>query len=139
MIAASSRGGDVRISTGSLSLRNGAQIDASTNGSGDSGSVIIEARDRIDLNNSIVFSRSGGDFGNGRVILASGRGGDVRISTSSLSVRNGAQLNASTFGRGNAGSVLIEARDRVEFQEVTVLSSRVVPTVVQVDSLVMDK
>ena len=39
---------------------------------------------------SVAASSSGSSFGNGQVIMASGRGGDVRISTGTLSVRYGA-------------------------------------------------
>ena len=118
VIRANGRGGDVQISTGSLTVRDGAKLDASTFGRGNAGNVMIEARDHVLFEDSgtDAFSRSGGISGNGQVIAASGKGGDVRISTDSLTVRNGAKLDASTFGRGNAGNVVIEARDRVLFE-----------------------
>ncbi|NJR64847.1 MAG: filamentous hemagglutinin N-terminal domain-containing protein, partial [Leptolyngbyaceae cyanobacterium CRU_2_3] len=116
VIQASGRGGDIRISTGSLSLRNGAQLYASTDGNGNAGNVMINARDRVEFDQqSAAFSRVGGLSANGAVVRASGRGGDVRITTGSLFVHNGSQLDASTNGSGNAGSVMIDARDRVEF------------------------
>ena len=118
VIVASGRGGDVHISTGTLSVRNGAQLDASTFGRGNAGSVIIEARDRVEFegSGSGAFSRSGILSSNGQVVAASGRTGDVRISTGSLSARNGAELVSNTNGTGSAGSVIINARDRVEFR-----------------------
>jgi filamentous hemagglutinin family protein len=100
-------GGDIRISTNNLSLTNGAQLSASTGGQGDAGNIIINARDRISLDTGTVLSRVGQD--------AVGNAGDILISTNSLSVTNGAQLTASTLGEGDAGNVVINARDRISF------------------------
>jgi large exoprotein involved in heme utilization and adhesion len=114
------RGGDVRISTGSLEVINGAQLVASTQGQGNAGNVIINARDRVlfrgvsadgELSSAALSSVAGTN--------ATGNGGDVRISTGSLEVINGAQLVASTQGQGNAGNVIINARDRVSFRGIS--------------------
>jgi filamentous hemagglutinin family protein len=96
-------GGNISITTNSLFVRNGARLTASSNGQGDAGSVIIDARDQINFDGSDAFSSVGEN--------AVGKGGDIRINTGSLSVTNGAQLVASTFGQGNAGSVFIDAQD----------------------------
>jgi filamentous hemagglutinin family protein len=118
VIAANGQGGDVRISTGSLLVRGGAQLIANTFGHGDAGSVVIHARDRVvfEGSGSAAFSSVGGSSSNGQAFAARGQGGDVRISTGSLLVRDGAQLVASTYGRGDAGSVVIQARDRMVFE-----------------------
>ncbi|KAM3095090.1 filamentous hemagglutinin N-terminal domain-containing protein [Phormidesmis sp. 146-35] len=100
------QGGEVRISTGSLSLTNGAQLSASTLGQGDAGSVMIDARDTIFLYNGRIFSSV-------QQPLAIGQGGEIHISTGSLFLTNGAALAASTLGRGNAGNIIIDARDTV--------------------------
>ncbi|WP_204150000.1 hypothetical protein, partial [Leptolyngbya sp. CCY15150] len=42
-------------------------------------------------------------------------GGDITIFTSTLEVFNGARLQASTLGEGNAGSIFIEAGDSATF------------------------
>ena len=47
----------------------------------------------------------------------------MEITTNSLDVTNGAGLSASTFGTGDAGNVVIEARDRVVFDNGTAFSS----------------
>lgn len=48
--------------------------------------------------------------------LASGNGGDLRITAGSLTVAGGAQLSASTAGQGNAGNVVIQVRDLLLLQ-----------------------
>jgi large exoprotein involved in heme utilization and adhesion len=99
--------GNVEISTGSLNVLNGAALQASTFGTGDAGNVVIEARDRTVFDNANAFSTV--EAG------AEGAGGNVEISTGSLEVLDGAALIAGTRGTGDAGNVVIEARDRVIF------------------------
>jgi filamentous hemagglutinin family protein len=109
------KGGDIRISADSLSLTNGAQLAADTRGQGDAGNVIIDAGGRVSFD---------GISGDGRfksIVLTRveesgvGKGGDIRISTDSLSLTNGAELLANTFGQGDAGNVIIDARGGVSF------------------------
>jgi filamentous hemagglutinin family protein len=121
------QGGDINIMTGSLSLTNGAQLVTSTRGPrgrGDVGSVNINARDTVSLDGVSSDGFQSGAFstvGTGAV----GKGGDINITTASLSLTNGAALAASTFGQGDAGSVKINARDTVSLDGVSVVRSRV--------------
>ncbi|MDZ8226084.1 filamentous hemagglutinin N-terminal domain-containing protein [Nostoc sp. ChiVER01] len=106
---AEGKAGNVSIYTGLLEVTNGAQISASTFGKGDAGSVNITATDGIKLegSGSGAFSSVESE--------AEGKAGGVTITTDSLAVTNGAQLNASTFGKGDAGSVNITATDGINF------------------------
>ncbi|MFN6565792.1 MAG: filamentous hemagglutinin N-terminal domain-containing protein [Dendronalium sp. ChiSLP03b] len=111
---------DINTETGSLFVRNGAQLQALTQGRGNAGNVTINARDvsldssnvTPERNGTSVFTKVEGDFqtqgGQER------QGGDITITTGSLSVTGGAQLIANTEGRGNAGNVTINA-DNVSF------------------------
>ncbi|MBD1867455.1 S-layer family protein, partial [Cyanobacteria bacterium FACHB-471] len=103
-------GGDIRITTDSLSLTDFAQIGTSTAGQGDAGDVIIHARDRVALDNSGIFSNVEPSSANTPVV---GAGGNIEITTNSLLLTNAGQVAAITFAQGNAGSVIIHARDRV--------------------------
>ena len=98
--------GDINITAGSIVLRNGAQINTSTRGIGNSGNINIVARDTIELDgirdewvSSAILSsvRSDGD----------GNGGNLNLTTRSLSVTNGAVITATTLGKGNAGTITI--------------------------------
>jgi filamentous hemagglutinin family protein len=97
--------GGINITTGSLSLTNRARLNSSTFGQGDAGSININARDTVSLDNSVVFSDvSDNSFGTA---------GDINITTGSLSLTRGSQLISGTFGQGDAGSININARDTV--------------------------
>ncbi len=110
--AAEGRGGDIRITTRALSLTNGAQLASSSDGTGNAGNIIINAQQTVSLSgdDTIVFGTLDDD--------GKGRGGDINITTPSLSLTNGAQLAASTFGKGNAGNINIDAHDTVTFAGV---------------------
>ncbi len=111
---ATGKGGDINITTGSLAVTNGAQLQASTFGQGDGGKVKIEARDLVSfdgLGRNQVPSGAGSNVAIGAV----GNSGGIDITTSRLTVTNGAQLQASTSGRGSAGPVIINAQDMVSF------------------------
>ena len=109
------RGGSIQIVTGNLDVLNSAQLVATTEGQGNAGNVIIEARDRVRFD-----SRSSGEDYQS---LASsvveetgiGDGGNIQISATTLEILNGAQLQASTTGQGNAGRIDLNVEDRILF------------------------
>ncbi|MGF2036843.1 MAG: filamentous hemagglutinin N-terminal domain-containing protein [Nostoc sp. CmiVER01] len=106
--------GGVSITTGSLEITNGAVLSTSTDGKGNAGSVIITARDTIKFDGE---ANNGSDSGAYSRVnpKAEGKAGGVSITTGSLEVTNGALLSASTFGKGDAGSVNITASDTIKF------------------------
>jgi filamentous hemagglutinin family protein len=121
-VGAVGNGGSINITTESLSLTNGAQLQASTFGQGDAGSVTINASDTVSFNG--VGSNG---FASGAVSAvapgAEGNAGDIKITTGSLSVTNGAGVAVATAGRGNAANVTVNARDTVSFDGADVLST----------------
>jgi filamentous hemagglutinin family protein len=114
------KAGNISITTGSLSLTNGGSI-LSFSGSGDGGNITVNARDTVFFD-GLAISETGtarsGLFSGIVVPEAVGKGGDISITTNSLTVKNGARLSASTFARGNAGNINITARDAVLFDGV---------------------
>jgi filamentous hemagglutinin family protein len=107
-------GGDVIVNTGRLSL-SGAQISASTLGTGNSGRVFIQATNSVALNNDAsVFST----VGSGAV----GNGGGINLDTGTLSIVNSGLLtivrrgdDLIPAGRGDAGDINISVRDAFTF------------------------
>ena len=98
-------GGNLRIQTGSLSLTGNSGLLTSHSGQGDSGSIIIDARD------TITFDGQSNAF----VSNAKGRGnsGDIRVNTGSLSLTNGGIIGIVNSRPGTAGNITIHARDAI--------------------------
>ncbi|MEQ9614637.1 MAG: hypothetical protein RLN61_06240, partial [Algiphilus sp.] len=106
--------GGVDIKTGSLTLSNGALIDATTLGEGDAGSVVIRATDSILFDGESSLVNVSGVFSRVQP-TAQGNSGGVDIETDSLTINNGALVNASTGGEGDAGQIIIRATDSLLF------------------------
>ncbi|BAY44497.1 filamentous hemagglutinin outer membrane protein [Scytonema sp. HK-05] len=96
--------GNIDIRAGSVSSSQ-SLISASTQGQGDAGGISVLATDSIVLNDSDISTAvQEGAIGNAR---------GINITARSLTLTNGAQLNAVTSGEGNAGDILINASNSV--------------------------
>ncbi|MBV6626179.1 MAG: filamentous hemagglutinin N-terminal domain-containing protein [Rivularia sp. (in: Bacteria)] len=104
--------GEINITTGSLFVTDGAQIQSLVYGEGNSGKITINARDQVSFD-----GRDTSDFpssARSRVEVGGvGNGGGVDINTTSLSITNRAQITSVTQGRGNAGNISINAQNQV--------------------------
>lgn len=105
-------GGDIDVMVaGSLTLTDGAEIDAGTFGSGSGGGVRATA-------GSVYIDRAGNPFSTG-ISAASrflpgaapgtGPGGFVSVSADTVTLRNGGLISAGTVGGGRAGDVSVSA------------------------------
>lgn len=109
-------GGTIRVQTSDLTLVNGAQFQASTFGLGNAGNIEINTTNTVSLNGDVPF-------GNNNVLRSAffsivglrgiGEGGDISVRTGTLAVTEGAVISATTVGRGPAGNIRVEARDRL--------------------------
>ncbi|MEM9483239.1 MAG: S-layer family protein, partial [Cyanobacteria bacterium P01_F01_bin.116] len=107
------QGNEIVISTGNLSVSNGGFISASTNADGAAGNVTITATNAASFAGAPgePFDPSGAFVGT--LEDAAGDGGILTITTPSLSVTDGAQLEAETRGVGNAGNINLNVSDTV--------------------------
>ena len=114
---ATGNSGDIQISARNLALTNGAQIltlvrqgNAALQlapGNGTGGDINIDVDELVSLDsNSLIASSL--DVG------AIGQSGNINLTTNSLSLTNRGQITSGTFGRGNGGSVDIEATDSID-------------------------
>lgn len=101
------KGGNININAGSLSLTNSGVISASVFGTGDAGNVYLSARDGVFLDRSTIFG----------TVEETGKGnsGIIDIKARSLTMANGGQILANTFGQGDAGNVKLEIVDTATF------------------------
>ena len=110
--------GSLLIETGRLSVRGGSVISTSTAGTGNAGDLTVRASDSIELDGDIpilepiiVGSGQSGTPGGllAQVDIGEGRAGDLTVETRRLSISNGSKIQAATFGKGDAGSLVIRA------------------------------
>jgi filamentous hemagglutinin family protein len=98
------KGGNITIDAGSLSLQDGAELDASTYGQGKAGDLIIKASN---IKVSGLSSITADTYGTGKA-------GDLTIATDRLQTLDGAQISSSTHGQGDAGKLTVNATTSVE-------------------------
>ena len=97
--------GDIKITTDNLLLTDGAAVTANSRGIGNGGVVDITAKSIfLDGSNSLFPSQiASSSFGDGNA-------GDVKISTESLVLKDGGQINVETeSNKGNAGKISIRS------------------------------
>lgn len=105
--------GEIEIVTPLLSLSDGAQIEAASNGTGKGGRLEIEGAELVDIagvsadgERSLLTTKG---FG-------SGDAGDVTVRTRRLIVRDGGEIGTSTSVDGVGGLMLLEASEAIEFR-----------------------
>jgi len=116
-------GGNVELYANNLEVTNGAQLTASTFGTGDAGNVILTIRetarfDGVNPSTGVIPSGARSSIEDG----GEGTGGNVELSATNLEVTNGAQLTASSFGRGDAGNVILTITDTARFDGVNLVT-----------------
>ncbi|MCC0177214.1 filamentous hemagglutinin N-terminal domain-containing protein [Waterburya agarophytonicola K14] len=102
--------GNIDITAGSLSLSNQAFLSSGTLGNGNAGSILLNVNGITELIDSNIFSQVAAD--------AVGEGGTITLNTTNLSLLEGSQITAGVFGRGNAGTVTINAANNITFQGI---------------------
>lgn len=105
-LAIAGTGGDIRMSAPRIEVTNGAIVSAGTLSSGRGGNITLEAAKVVRLSGEtpafITTSTQG-----------SGAGGQLKIATENLIVRDGSQIQAFA-GEGRGGAIAIEAAESVE-------------------------
>jgi filamentous hemagglutinin family protein len=119
------KGGNIDIITGSLLLRDGAQVltgisDANgiqPSGIGDAGNI------KVIVNGTVDIAGVGSGILNPVGIGTVGNGGNITIDAGSVSLRDGSAVSASTYGQGNAGNVKVTVTDAVTLADAAIFSS----------------
>ncbi|MCC5662326.1 S-layer family protein [Nostoc sp. XA010] len=127
------KGGNIDINAATLSIIDGSQLQTLTReafatqpaGQGDAGNINVNVTGIVDIagekNGSVSGIRS---FVNTGTV---GNGGNITIDSGSFSLRDRAELVASTFGQGNAGNVTVRARGAVSHADNAAIFSTVEP------------
>lgn len=150
---AEGRSGNVQIvARDSFSAQNGSTIITRTQGLGDAGNILIQAGNKVDFDGiGSNGARGGINSTVGQVpnfnFARSRNGGEIRIETGTLNITNGASINSSTAGQGNAGNVFVRARESISLKNLATILSSVEPSGVgnagvidiQANSLVLEQ
>jgi filamentous hemagglutinin family protein len=111
----------ISITTGSLSLTQGAQIDSSTSSTGRGGDITITANQisiagtRTDGTPAGIFSRTIGATPDARA------GGNIALTAGqSVIISNGASVSASSTGPGATGNITINAGNQLTMTNASV-------------------
>ncbi len=114
--------GNISITTGSLNLGSGGQIDSGTSSTGGGGDIVVHASNQISMSGTLsngspvgVFSRSLGTE------PGSGAGGNITLTAGqSVTISNGASVSASSTGTGIAGDITINAGQNLELRDSSI-------------------
>lgn len=115
----SGESGNLEFQVDSLSVTQGAEVEAATYGVADGGDVVIEASNTIDI---VGFSSDSPDSTStiSTITVGSGHAGDLNIKSRALSIRDGGNLISFNFfnpffgGSGDAGDLQIDVSEGIE-------------------------
>ncbi|MEH2290861.1 two-partner secretion domain-containing protein [Nostoc sp.] len=123
------KGGNIDINAATLSLIDGTQLltiareafDTQPAAKGDAGNVNIKVTGEVEITGEKngFFSAIYSSLETGTV----GNGGNITIDSGSFSLRDGAKLEASTYGEGNGGNVTVTAKDAVSLAGAEISSA----------------
>jgi filamentous hemagglutinin family protein len=132
--------GDIEIRAGNIVLTGGAQIGSSTFGAGRGGAVSITATEALAIagrdpegeRKSGLFSNTFGGGDAGRLVVSApsltldggliqagsspesrGHAGGIEVHVGRLALTGGAEISASTFGRGRGGTLIVAAGEDI--------------------------
>jgi len=121
---ATGTGGNLLISTGKLTVRDGAQVNSTTRGAGRAGDLTVRAADveligtLLSAAGELVTDDRGLPFTSGLFagtdIASQGDGGTLSVISERLTLRDGAVAQTSALSQGNAGNLIVQASQAVE-------------------------
>ena len=108
---ATGNGGNINIRARSLSLSDQSELSTRTLGQGAAGSIFLQINDSVSAADSSRIRSTVNSS-------ATGNGGNIEIQARRLSLTDGAELQATTFGAGNAGNILVKASESINLSGV---------------------
>ncbi|GAB4302737.1 MAG: hypothetical protein Fur0025_43690 [Oscillatoriaceae cyanobacterium] len=107
---ATGHGGNLIVETDRLYVKQGGEIGAGTFGIGNGGELTLKATDIIEVAGTDLEGFPANIYTD---TLNAGKGGNMTIETRHLSVRDGGQISAGTFGSGQGGNMQIRAAETI--------------------------
>ncbi|NEO92953.1 MAG: filamentous hemagglutinin N-terminal domain-containing protein, partial [Moorea sp. SIO3G5] len=108
----SQNGGGIVVEASQLSLEGGSGITTDVLGSGQGGDLTVDATESVRVIGVSADTVSG--LGANVIQGATGKAGELSITTGELIVSDGARVSASTFGEGDGGTLTVNASSTVQ-------------------------
>jgi filamentous hemagglutinin family protein len=108
-------GGRINIETNSLSLRNRAEISASTAGAGNAGAITLHGAEAVTLDHSSIATEVKPG--------AAGAGGNIDLQTRNLTLNDRAQISAQSQERESAGNIVLNASEQLQLTDSDITTS----------------
>jgi filamentous hemagglutinin family protein len=105
--------GNINITANNINLKNGTFLSADTNGQGNAGNIILDIKDTAKFDYSSVYSQIQS------TAESNGNPSEINIKTRNLEVLNGTDILTNTYGKGNAGNIIINATNSVKFDGIS--------------------
>ena len=102
-------GGDIKISTNKLIIRDGNVIAASPFSNGNGGNIIILAQELVEVIGTSPRSGSTNSTIANTTFLNSGNAGKIDITTDNLRLKNGGAISTTTSSEGSAGNITVNS------------------------------
>jgi filamentous hemagglutinin family protein len=127
-------GGNIDITAGSLSFTKASQLISSvraasaTNpaGRGNAGNITVKVAELANFDTSV--DRVGSGLFTSTEAGTEGNGGNINVQASNISLKDGSGFQSTTAGKGNSGNVTVTATDKVSFNGLAGVLSRVETT-----------
>lgn len=115
--------GSIRVNaTGNINLTNGGQLQTSTSGRGNGGSIFVSA-DILTLEGVSSDQTRSSTLSSETGLDSSGDAGAITITTRLLSIQEGATISTATFGTGKGGNLIVTATESTDISGSNVLNN----------------
>ncbi|WP_169614780.1 hypothetical protein [Nodosilinea sp. P-1105] len=121
-------GGSLRIRANHLEVLDGARLVTSSFGLGNAGNVILDISDTVRLSGINARNDLSGGIFSTMGIFSDGVAGNLQINATNLDVTDGAQLDATNAGPGNAGDISLNIRGTARFDGSVTINGFSVPS-----------
>ncbi|MDF5733381.1 MAG: filamentous hemagglutinin N-terminal domain-containing protein [Rhizonema sp. PD38] len=122
---ATGNSGDINIKAGSSLVIDSAILSTSSDGQGDAGSISVQANGNISFANTKISSTTLGTDDTEKDIVGHGDAASISVQTNNgnISFANKSELASNTTGKGNAGSVSLQANGNISFVDNSRISN----------------
>jgi filamentous hemagglutinin family protein len=130
-VAGVGNGGNIDVTAGSLSFTNASELISAVRaasasqpaGRGNAGNITVKVAGLANFDTSIDQASSG--LFSTTEVGTEGNGGNIKLEAGTVSLKDGAGIRSTIAGTGNSGNIAITAKDKISFDSVAGVLSRV--------------